>query len=94
LGREGGEGTEGECSGDVSKAPLLAFTVMCSKIQDCLFQPLKTDWKIKNTLSSHAIVSCRCDLIMLYAVILHLVTAVMLHLVTAAHTFDFIIVIN
>jgi len=34
-------GTEGECSSDVRKALLPAFTVMCSKIQDCLFQPEK-----------------------------------------------------
>jgi hypothetical protein len=34
-------GTKGECSSDVRKALLPAFTVMCSKIKDCLFQPEK-----------------------------------------------------
>jgi hypothetical protein len=36
-----GQGTEGECSSDVRKALLPAFTVMFSKIEDCLFQPEK-----------------------------------------------------
>jgi hypothetical protein len=46
----------------------------------------KPDWKIKSTLSSHAVVSCRCYLITLYAVVLHLVTT--------AHKFDSRFVIN
>jgi hypothetical protein len=46
----------------------------------------KTRRQIKNTLSSCAVVSCRCDLILLYSVVLYLVRA--------AHTYDFRFVIN